>query len=433
MPERFGEYELSDRLGSGGMGSVYRALWRTQNQVVALKRLHPGLEGDVRKRFLREIEVVSQLAHPNIVRVLDFGEVGGLPYLAMEVVQGETLANRIDRRELEGRAVATIEEFYRMADGLAAALEYVHARGIVHRDLKPANVFVNRQGEVLLADFGLAHVAAASRMTASGAVIGTPAYLAPEQITGGTVDHRSDLYQAGLIFFEVLAGHIPFEDLDASYAIATARINKSIPPPSSMNPTIPATLDRIVLRCLAVEPAERYQTASELRTALAGARKGVLERPLASRRIPLAGKPATPPRPAVEPLRRVSPTAIAAVTATLVAAGAVGMLVVKSRPAPAPVTSQEAPAAPGELQIVVDPGSREALISFRTAESATGALVLEGPQGRRELVVSSTPSTHHTTWVSELTPATRYSFVLRLTTVTGKTLVSRSREFETRP
>ncbi len=430
MAERFGDYELQDRLGSGGMGAVYRAFWLPNKQVVALKRLHPGLEGDVRKRFLREIDVVSRLVHPNIVRVLDFGEVEGQPYLAMEVVVGETLANRIDRREIEGRAVVTIDEFYRIAGGLVSALDYVHGRGVVHRDLKPANLFVNGEGEALLADFGLAHVSAASRMTASGAVIGTPAYLAPEQIRGSQIDVRTDLYQAGLMLFETLAGHIPFDDLDSGYAMATARLTKPMPPPSQWNPTVPTALDRVILRCLAIEPADRYQTAAELRAALDGTRRGVVEKPLQSRRLPIVPRPAEPAAPA--PAR---PLAVLALAGALVLAG--GAVMWKYRPAPAAAqgpaggTAQPGESAPDAVSVTVEPGSRDALFSFRSAEPATSRIELSGPAGKQVVTLGSSAQTNHTTWVSALTPETRYRFRVILRFDDGRSLASQEQDFQT--
>jgi hypothetical protein len=311
-----------------------------------------------------------------------------------------------------------------------SALEYVHGRGVVHRDLKPANVFMNREGEALLADFGLAHVASASRMTASGAVIGTPAYLAPEQIKGTQIDVRTDLYQAGLMLFETLAGHIPFDELDSGYAMATARITKPMPPPSKWNPTVPTSLDRVLLRCLAVEPAERYQTATELKTALEGTRKGIVEKPLQSKRMPVVPQPAEPPAPGA-----TRPLAVLALAAVFVLAG--GALMWKFRPVPA-ADNGSGVTQPGEttaeaLSVTVEPGSTDALVSFRSAQPATSRVELTGPEGELAVPVSSSARTNHTTWVSGLTPATRYRFKVILRLDDGRSLASQEQEFQTAP
>ncbi|MBI3890457.1 MAG: protein kinase [Candidatus Wallbacteria bacterium] len=430
MGERFGPYEILERLGAGGMSVVFRAYWESKQIDVALKRLHPESSLEAIRRFQREIKIVSALSHPHIVGLLDHGQVGGVHYYTMQIVDGETLSARIDRCQKNGVAVMSVDEFHSLADGLLSALEYLHEQKVYHRDLKPSNLFVAKDGRALLADFGLSRLTEATKLTGSGDVIGTPGYLAPEQMRGGVSTAETDVYQCGLVFYEMLTGKLPFAELGELGAISLARVSKPIPAPSRLNPSVPSPLDRVVVRCLEVEAARRYVDAGELRRALAAAKQGILERPIAppkaiaTVRRPVEAPPSKGPRAAW----------IAAATGVLSLAGAVLLIAPGSRWRGATASSAppgaDEPAA-GKLHVSVEPGRQEALVSFRTAERARATLELDGPEGHRNVTVSAAAATNHSTWLTELAPATRYSFRVRLERAGLPALATPAEQFET--
>ena len=221
-----GRYRLDALLGRGGMGTVYEAVDTRLDRPVAVKVLRAA-EGTDEARFATEVRALARFSHPNLVRLLDAGEVehsGG--YLVMELIEGETLARRLSRGPLPGRATA------RIAAGLAAALAYVHGRGIVHRDIKPANVLLDGEGVAHLADFGIARLLDTTGMTATGLTLGTPAYLAPEQVQGAEIGPEADVYALGLVLLECLTGRRAFEGTASE--ITAARLQRA--------PVIPATL-----------------------------------------------------------------------------------------------------------------------------------------------------------------------------------------------
>jgi eukaryotic-like serine/threonine-protein kinase len=263
-----GRYQLGSLLGVGGMASVYLADDRVLQRQVAVKVLRPPDAQDpaVVERFRREARAAARLSHPNIVTVFDSGSDGELHYLVMEYVQGESLAQLLARQgRLAPRRAAEL------AMQVCAALAAAHAQGLVHRDIKPANVLVGADGRVQVADFGIAKAAAAATtLTGSGVVLGTAAYLAPEQAQGGPVDARSDLYALGCVLYELLCGTPPFgSGLDGpQVAVAARHVGEAPEPPSWRNPQVDAGLDEVVLAALAKQPAQRYQRAVEMQEAL---------------------------------------------------------------------------------------------------------------------------------------------------------------------
>jgi serine/threonine-protein kinase len=262
-----GNYTLVERIGRGGMGDVFRAVNPSLGAVVAIKVLNMAGNGDA-ARFLTEARAVNRIAHDGVVKILDGGYLdGGRPYLVMELLDGESLAQQIARGPLEPvRAVAILDE-------VLGAVAAAHAAQIVHRDLKPENIFLADGGRVRLLDFGVAKVLdEADSMTRTGTMVGTPHYMAPEQIQAGQVDRRTDLYALGVVLFEMLAGTKPF-DGPTAFAIVQAHVGASIP---RLPAGLPPHLDAVVARALAKQPDDRFASAEEMRAALHG---GVVARP----------------------------------------------------------------------------------------------------------------------------------------------------------
>ncbi len=281
-PDRFGPFQLLARIGAGSMGVVYRATREGTPGELALKLLQPGLLPlhGARLRFRREIAALRELAHPAICPILDDGEIDGVPYLAMPFVAGESLHDwfaRVgaQRGESRGRLLVVVEQ-------IAAALHHAHERGFVHRDVKPANVLVRPDGDAVLLDFGLARLDTGSepgsRLTVSGALLGTPAYMAPEQVAGTALDRRCDIYALGAVLYEGLTGVLP-HNAPTRASLFRRILTGDIAPPSRRIADLPRDLDVVCLTALERDPAKRYATAQALADDLELVRAG--QRPLA--------------------------------------------------------------------------------------------------------------------------------------------------------
>jgi serine/threonine-protein kinase len=263
-----GKYEIRRELGRGAMGVVYEGYDPFIKRVVALKTIRADqLSGEdsenVIARFRREAQAAGRLSHPNIVSIYDFGEDAGSWFIAMEFVKGREL-----KECFEGNERFTTANIVRIMSQILAALAYSHRQGVIHRDIKPANIFMLADGSVKVADFGIAHIEA-SNLTQVGAVMGTPAYMSPEQIMGLPVDGRSDLFSAGVILYQFLTGERPFS---GSAATTMQKVLKEDPmPPSSLNVQAPLEMDGIVRKALAKRPEDRYQTADEFAAAIRAA------------------------------------------------------------------------------------------------------------------------------------------------------------------
>src|SRR5512132_2399223 len=261
-------YRVEARIGAGGMAEVCRGFDQVLDRTVAIKVLLPQFARDAGfvARFRREAQAAARLNQPTIVGVFDTGADGDRQYIVMEFVEGRTLADFLT----SGRRptlVQAVERTRKIAEALAAA----HAQGIVHRDIKPGNVMVTRDGFVKVMDFGIARMQTDVTAPQTSSVIGTPTYLSPEQ--GQAVDARSDIYSLGCVLYELLAGRPPFTG-DTPVAIAYKQVNETPVPPSAHNPEVPPQLDAVVMKCLAKNPANRYQSAEELATDLERVKKG---------------------------------------------------------------------------------------------------------------------------------------------------------------
>jgi serine/threonine-protein kinase len=262
------QYEIVRPVGRGGMGAVYLARERALERFVAIKVLRPELAVTEasRERFRREARVAAQLSHPNVLPLHTFGEVSGIWYFVMGYVRGVTLAERL---RIEGRLSS--EEAQRILIELAGALEHAHAHGVIHRDIKPANILLDEQtGRAMLADFGISKVhGAADSLTGTGVIIGTPHYMSPEQSLGApTVDERSDIYSLGAVAYTMLTGREPFADSKPGEMVFR-RLSEDPVPVTALAPSIEPDLSAIVMRCLARDPADRWQRVREVRDALA--------------------------------------------------------------------------------------------------------------------------------------------------------------------
>ncbi|MBI3243247.1 MAG: protein kinase [Chloroflexi bacterium] len=259
-----GRYRLGERLGRGGMAEVYKAYQESLDRHVAIKFMHAFLAEDpqFQQRFQREARSVAALHHPNIVQVIDFDWAEGAAYMVMEFIDGLTLDARLAELA-ERKERLPLAEAVRVVRDAAHALSYAHARDIVHRDIKPANIMLERQGRVILTDFGLAKLMSASRFTTSGAILGTPAYMAPEQALGQAGDKRVDIYALGVLLYELVTGQLPFE-ADSAIALILMHLNQAAAPPRTLNPDLPEGLEQVILKAMSKRPETRIQSADEL-------------------------------------------------------------------------------------------------------------------------------------------------------------------------
>ncbi len=265
-----GRYRIVRKLGSGGMADVYLAEDEELGRRVAIKILndrHANDESFV-ERFRREAKNAAGLSHPNIVSIYDRGEAEGTYYIAMEYLEGRSLKELV-----VARGPLPIGDAIEFTRQVLAALRFAHRKGVVHRDIKPHNVMADADGRLKVTDFGIAR-AGVSQMTEAGSIIGTAQYLSPEQARGAAVDQRSDLYSVGIVLYETLTGTVPFTG-DSPVEIAMRHLSDTPRPPSLERPEIPPDLDMVVLRALAKNPDDRFQTAEEMDTELDRVAKGV--------------------------------------------------------------------------------------------------------------------------------------------------------------
>ena len=268
-----GRYRVERRIARGGMATVYEAVDLRLDRTVALKIMHPGLADDAAfvSRFVREAKSAARLSDPHVVAVYDQGEDAGLVYLVMEYVAGRTV-----RDVLREYGRLTAEQALTILDPVLQALDAAHQAGFVHRDVKPENVLLTDDGRVKVADFGLARAISAATSTAAtqGLLIGTVAYLSPEQVERGIADARSDVYGAGILLYEMVTGSVPFAG-ETPLAVAYQHVNAAVPAPSSVRPGVPSDLDALVARATARDADDRYADAASFLGAVREARRGL--------------------------------------------------------------------------------------------------------------------------------------------------------------
>jgi serine/threonine-protein kinase len=263
-------YRIEALLGQGGMGRVYKAYDKDLDRIVAIKVVRQGImgEADALKRFKQELLLASKISHKNILRIHDMGEVGDVKFISMAYVEGRDL-----HQVLQETPKLPLERILKFATQLAEALAAAHAEGVVHRDLKPQNILLNKDGHIFVSDFGLAKSFEqdAVAMTRTGAFLGTPRYMSPEQVEGKPADQRSDIYSLGLILYEMATGDVPFTG-ESTLKVMYQRIQERPKNPKFVNPTLPPWFVRIIMRCLEKDPNARYQNAYEILADLQGAK-----------------------------------------------------------------------------------------------------------------------------------------------------------------
>jgi hypothetical protein len=261
-----GRYHIIEPLGQGGMASVYKAFDTTLERHVAIKIIRPDIEtdnqGEFLKRFQREAKSLAQLDHPYILKVLDYGDQEGLPYLVMPFLEGGTLKEKMGKPMPYGQAAALLAP-------IAEALDYAHKRNIIHRDVKPANILISQSGAPILSDFGIAKIlvqSGSTQLTGAGVGIGTPDYMAPEQWTG-TADARTDIYSLGVVFYQMVTGRLPFS-ADTPAAVLIKHLRDPLPRPRTFVHDLPEAVEQVLFKALAKEPENRFQTMKEFASTL---------------------------------------------------------------------------------------------------------------------------------------------------------------------
>jgi ligand-binding sensor domain-containing protein/tRNA A-37 threonylcarbamoyl transferase component Bud32 len=369
--QTLGAYRVLEQLGVGGMATVFKAYQPAMDRYVAIKVLpqHLARDPNFRARFDREARTIARLEHRHILPVYDVGDADGIPFLVMRFTESGTLSDMIAAGRLSpGRAVE-------LAAQIGEALTYAHSQGVIHRDIKPANVLISREGDALLSDFGIAKIYEDSmQLTGEGVMVGTPYYMAPEQVQGRPADARSDIYALGVILYESVTGRRPFE-AETPLAVALKHMHDPLPLPRSIAPDLPEALERIILKALAKNADDRFQSAAEMVTALRSLPAEALTavaapapatvvlpsgavHPSAPETTPTpttaapAPTPPTPPAPAARRPGWLAPAAIGAVAVVLllIVAGVV------RRDRDAPSTAEQPPATSAAGQVAV-PGS----------------------------------------------------------------------------
>lgn len=349
-----GPWRVVDYLGAGGMGAVYRVVHSATGQVAAAKVLHAAaVSATGLERFRNEARIHQTLVHPHIARVYEYREVDGVPCLVMEYVDGETLDERLARS-----GPMPLEQTLRLFDALVDAVGYIHGRGVVHRDLKTNNVKVNSNGTIKLLDFGIAMAPGVARLTTTGNVVGTLQSLAPEQLTTGRAEPRSDIWALGILFYELLTASPPFVG-NAPGLLGERILRGAYNPPSEVRTELPRDVDKIVARCLRARPEDRYANAEALRTDVKqlargeGTGSGSWARAVATPAA-VIGASGEMARAALSQWRLLGAGSLAAV--------ALAFLVWSLRPAPTPEVDPRIPSSTGTVSKPAPPELRRVVI-----------------------------------------------------------------------
>ena len=258
-----GEYRVTELLGAGGMGEVYKATHTHFGRVIAIKVLSAGgTDPSTVRRFYSEASIQASLRHPGVAEYLGFYEYQGRPCILMEYVDGETLSSILERR-----GALPAEEALRVARALAAVVAHFHTNGVLHRDIKSSNVKINSDGSMKVLDFGIARLQTAKNLTRTGMIVGTPGVLAPEQVRGETITPATDVWQLGVLMYEMLTGRLPF-DADNTPELYAKILNAKFEPISNLQPSLPVDFEKVVNRCLQKDPNKRFASGGELSASL---------------------------------------------------------------------------------------------------------------------------------------------------------------------
>ncbi|MCL4237983.1 MAG: serine/threonine protein kinase, partial [Anaerolineae bacterium] len=308
--QTLGQYELRELLGRGGMGTVYRAYQRTLKRAVAVKVLPAALaaDADFVARFTREAETAAALEHPHIIPVYDYGVEGGTSYIVMRLLGGGTLADRMAQREKAGAPLPSLGEVTRLLSQLASAFDYAHQQGVIHRDIKPSNIMFDTHGNAFLVDFGIAKLLEhTSVLTVTGAVLGTPLYMAPEQWRAEQPVPATDQYALGVTVYQLLTGQVPFQ-APTPYGLMHKHLHEAPTPPHVLRPHLPQALAASLERALAKSPGERFPSVTAFAQTFERAAAGeggedtqFLTRPLEGKRPVLVSTPSPMPAPPAPP------------------------------------------------------------------------------------------------------------------------------------
>jgi tetratricopeptide (TPR) repeat protein/tRNA A-37 threonylcarbamoyl transferase component Bud32 len=267
MPDLIGKtlngYQVIEQIGKGGMATVFRAYQPSLDRDVAIKVLPPYYaeqDETFLERFKREARAIAKLRHPNILMVMDFGQTEDVSFIVMEYVDAGTLKDQMDKP-------MALKEILNLVKQISSALDYAHEQGVVHRDVKPSNILLPKPDWALLTDFGLAKMVGGTFMTQSGLTVGTPAYMSPEQGGGHKIDHRTDIYSLGVMLYELVVGEVPYT-AETPMAVVVKHIVDPLPMPRAKNPNVPEALQRVILKALAKNPDDRYQSAGDIAAAM---------------------------------------------------------------------------------------------------------------------------------------------------------------------
>lgn len=340
--EQFGNFMVKAEIGKGGMGTIYYAVDTMLNREVALKVIHPELTANAQlmERFKIEAMTQAQMNHPNVVIVFSFNKLDDEFVIAMEYVDGRSL-----KEILRDRQVLPLQEALHYFKQILRGLDYAHSRKTIHRDIKPANIMITKENQVKISDFGIAKVFGREGLTKTGMLIGTPWYTSPEQILGKDIDFRSDLYSAGITFYEMLTGKVPFDsETNSEFQIQRAHLETPPPRPSIYNTDIDTKIEKFILRTLQKDPEKRFQSAAEMLHELEAIEKAVNETTV----VVEGGFQTKMERPAFGRKRRVFPILISIFAGVAVLAAAGYFFIFRKPPPSAPAkpstTTQQSPA-----------------------------------------------------------------------------------------
>lgn len=406
--ERLGPYKIVDRIGAGGMGEVFKGVHEETGQIVAVKLLQIGEEDDpqLMKRFRREIVSAGRLSHDNIVRVYDSGEQEDHIWYAMEFVDGASLSEM-----LSGPEPLPVAKVLAIGRDVCKAFTYMHSRGFVHRDIKPGNIMVTKEGVAKLVDFGLVKSRFATNITVTGVIIGTPAFMSPEMLTGRDTDFRSDIFQLGQVLYKALSGRHAFDGSD-SFDMASNCVSKPPHPLVTLNPKVSPALEAVLFCCLEKQPDDRYQSAADLANDLRRVEKGL--KPNGTGRKPIPSSPTQPSSVSATVPTQAMRVQVERPPWAAIAGGAAAVLLLLV--GIAALLSWRGPAGQGFRNLKIIPGLRMARVTWesestyatravfrpaRTEDESAGTEVVNGEE---------TEASRHSLDLRGLEPDTEYQF-----------------------